>query len=163
MSSFSLGCCFVPVRTFVYSVSMATNIDPALLDLHASAEKVRAEAYAPYSGFRVGAVLLGSDGSQHVGVNVENVSYSLTMCAERVALGAAVVAGCRHFDAIAIAADGPTAPPCGACRQALSEFAPDLRVVFPLEGSLTTMSIAELLPASFRPQVLAQPSLIAVG
>jgi cytidine deaminase len=142
---------------------MTSDLSPTLLELHGVAQKARDQAYAPYSGFAVGAALLSSDGSQFVGVNVENVSYSVTMCAERVALGAAVAAGCRHFDAVAIAAAGPAASPCGACRQALAEFSPDLQVVFPLDGSLEVMSIAELLPASFRAEALAQPALIAVS
>jgi cytidine deaminase len=135
---------------------MTQRTDPALLELHAAAEAARSNAYAPYSRYAVGAALRTRQGQRFIGVNVENASFSLTMCAERVALGAAIAAGYRDFDAIAIAADGPTASPCGACRQALAEFAPELRVLFPLDGSLTVMTIEELLPSSFGGDTLAQ-------
>lgn len=92
----------------------------ALLD---EAWKARDRAYAPYSKFHVGAALLGADGRIFSGCNVENISYGLTNCAERVAIGAAVAAGVRDFVAVAVVAD-TTVPisPCGACRQVLAEF-----------------------------------------
>ncbi|MDE3215407.1 MAG: cytidine deaminase, partial [Gemmatimonadota bacterium] len=92
-------------------------------------------AYAPYSGFRVGAALLAADGAVATGCNVENAAYPAGVCAERVALGAAVAQGHREFLAIAIATEAqePT-PPCGVCRQALVEFSPDLVVLSVTRG-----------------------------
>ena len=88
-----------------------------------AAWKVREEAYAPYSNFSVGAALLAADGRVFTGCNVENISYGLTNCAERVAIGAAVAAGVREFLAVAVVADtGVPISPCGACRQVLAEF-----------------------------------------
>jgi cytidine deaminase len=88
-----------------------------------AAWQARAMAYAPYSNFAVGAALLAADGRIFVGCNVENISYGLTNCAERVAIGAAVAAGVREFRAVAVVADTRVPiSPCGACRQVLAEF-----------------------------------------
>ena len=94
------------------------------------AQVAKDKAYAPYSEFRVGAALLCSNGDVFTGANVENAAYSVTCCAERVALYAAVVAGRRDFAAIAVTSDseGITAP-CGVCRQALYEFSPHMDVI----------------------------------
>ncbi|HUQ71455.1 MAG TPA: cytidine deaminase [Planctomycetaceae bacterium] len=112
---------------------------------------VRLQAYAPFSNFLVGAALLTVDGEIIVGCNVENVSYGLTICAERVAIGTAVASGKREFAAIAIASSiGCT--PCGACRQVLSEFCPDLPVyLVNVDGgnTVTELSLAKLLPGRF--------------
>ncbi len=123
------------------------QIEPLL----AASRKAMASAYAPYSKFLVGAALRAADGRVFTGVNVENSSYGLTMCAERVALGAAVVAGARHFTHVAITCStGHFLTPCGACRQVMAEFAPGL-VVLILEGSekVTELSLANLLPHAF--------------
>jgi cytidine deaminase len=88
-----------------------------------AAWQVRERAYAPYSNFQVGAAVMAADGRIFVGCNVENVSYGLTNCAERVAIGAAVAAGVREFLGIAVVADTKVPiSPCGACRQVLAEF-----------------------------------------
>lgn len=126
-----------------------SDIDlPRLID---AACAVRQNAYAPFSNYLVGAALQTVDGDIIVGCNVENVSYGLTNCAERVAVGTAIAAGKREFVAIAIAtANGGT--PCGACRQVLAEFARDLPVyLVNVEGGGTVMemSLAQLLPGRF--------------
>jgi len=113
-------------------------------------------AYAPYSGFRVGAALLGRDGSITEGCNVENASYPATLCAERTALATAVARGLRGFDAVVIAteAEVPT-PPCGVCRQVLVEFAPQLAVVSVTPaGRQARWTLEQLLPAAFTPDSL---------
>ena len=123
----------------------------ALLRLAAKAAR---RAYCPYSKYRVGAALRAKDGRVFTGCNVENASYGLTMCAERVALFAAVAAGCREFESLAVAGAGQKpAYPCGACRQALAEFCgPDLPVYIgpaarPVE--FETLRLGELLPKRF--------------
>jgi len=114
------------------------------------ARDVRRHAHAPYSGFRVGAALMASDGSIHVGCNVENVSFGLTLCAERNALGAAVSGGHRQFRSLALSTEaGSPAPPCGACRQALSEFSRDLTVISESPSGVTEWTLDALLPEPF--------------
>jgi cytidine deaminase len=120
-----------------------------------AALEVRENAYAPYSNFRVGAALLAKDGSIFTGCNVENSSYSLTCCAERNAVFAAVGAGIAEFHAIAICTDGKSVPPCGACRQVLSEFAPDLTVILGSTlGEPRILSLSNLLPEPFNSDYL---------
>lgn len=116
--------------------------------LVAAARNVAARAYSPYSGLRVGAALRCRDGSLHVGCNVENASYGLTICAERSALFRAVAEGAREFDTIAIAVDRDVPlVPCGACRQVLREFGGDMRVICVGNGSRRVVrTLAELLP-----------------
>jgi len=112
------------------------------------AMEVAGRAYAPYSRFHVGAVLVGKDGRIFSGCNVENISYGLTICAERNAVFAAVAAGCREFEKIVITADTELpASPCGACRQVLAEFNPDLEVVLSnFRGQTETFRLSQLLP-----------------
>lgn len=115
-------------------------------------------AYAPYSTFRVGAALLAADGTVVEGCNVENAAYPAGLCAERVAVGAAVARGMRQFDAIAIVteAEVPT-PPCGICRQVLMEFAPDLPVLsVTRRGAEARWTMSELLPHAFTPTSLGR-------
>lgn len=134
----------------------ARLVSSALGELRERAAAAMEGAYAPYSGFRVGAALLSADGAVSVGCNVENASYPAGVCAERVALGAAVVDGHRQFLAIAIAteAEQPT-PPCGVCRQALYEFAPDLVILSVTRGGREARwSLGDLLPNAFTPHSL---------
>ena len=123
-----------------------------LKKLLAAAQAARRHAYAPYSKFRVGAAVLTVDGKIFTGGNVENASYGLTLCAERVAITHAVSAGYRKFQAIAIIAPSAAPTPCGACRQVLVEFG-DLWVVCADSRRLATAQLyrlAELLPAAFQ-------------
>lgn len=120
------------------------------------AKQVRERAYAPYSHFAVGAALLTRSGRVFTGANVENASYGLTVCAERVAVFNAVTAGEREFAAIAIASSNG-ASPCGACRQVLAEFGLDMLVIsVDMNDCVRQWRLEELLPASFGPQDLPQ-------
>ena len=108
--------------------------------------ETRLKAHAPYSRFLVGAALLASDGRVFTGCNVENLSYGLTMCAERVAIGAAIAAGANQFEAIAVVADtGVPISPCGACRQVLAEFGVP-RVLLANRSERLEFTLEELLP-----------------
>ena len=138
-----------------------TDEDRALV---AAARAARQRAYAPYSGYRVGAALRTSSGEVVSAANVENASYGLTICAERAAVFAAVAAGHRRFEAIAVAAAGPEpAAPCGACRQVLREFppGPGLRVLLVGESGeeIAATTLGDLLPSSFGPERLAPERL----
>ena len=126
-------------------------------DLIRVASLARERAYAPYSKYKVGAAIRTKRNKIHSGANIENVSYGLTICAERCAAFAAVASGeTRDWDALAIVIDGDMLPgPCGACRQVLVEFAPDLRVILATTGGLRkTTTLAELLPDPFLPSSL---------
>ena len=130
--------------------------DARLPELVRSAREAMGRAYAPYSKFRVGAALVGRDGSVTQGCNVENAAYPSSICAERGALMAAVAAGVRRFDLLVLAteSDDP-APPCGQCRQMLVEFAPSLPIVsVTRSGREQRWSLAELLPSAFIPTFL---------
>ncbi len=119
-------------------------------DLLAAARAARAHAYAPYSGFSVGAALACDDGTLATGVNVENASYGLAICAERAAVCAAVASGRRRFTTIAVAGpEGSDTAPCGACRQVLAEFGTELRVLYTSRAGVVSTSVAALLPAAF--------------
>lgn len=114
-----------------------------------AAWRARESAYAPYSRFAVGAAVMTGDGRIFTGCNVENLSYGLTMCAERVAIGAAVGAGMREFRAVAMVADaGVPISPCGACLQVLAEFAVP-RVILVNRTERLEFGLDELLPRAF--------------
>lgn len=120
--------------------------------LVAEATIAREHAYAPYSGFQVGAAVLGQSGRIYRGCNVENVSYGLTSCAERNAIFSAVAEGELRFSAVAVVTGAATpTSPCGACRQVLSEFAAgDMEVVMAtINGLQKRMTLSALLPESF--------------
>ncbi|HEX5936783.1 MAG TPA: cytidine deaminase [Actinomycetota bacterium] len=131
------------------------EIDDARLDeLVGAARATMPRAYAPYSGFAVGAAILGEDDAIHPGANIENASYPLSVCAERNAVGAMVLAGQRRVAAVAVATDAerPT-PPCGGCRQVLWEFGDaDVPVIAEgANGARSRWALGDLLPDAFGP------------
>jgi cytidine deaminase len=130
---------------------MTGDIDWARL--HDAAAAARLRAHAPYSRFQVGAAVLAEDGTVVLGCNVENASYGLTVCAERNALAALVLAGQRPRAVAVATGSGPVTPPCGACRQVLAELAGnDLPVRSrTLAGAEQAWTLGELLPAAFTP------------
>ena len=137
----------------------ALRADPQLAELVDVAAHVRDRAWAPYSGFRVGAALRGASGRVYPGVNVENASYGGAICAERTAVVSAVAQGERRFTAIAIVTDAESpAAPCGICRQFLAEFAlaepgDDLPVTLvSLNGEVLQVQLSALLPLAFTPR-----------
>lgn len=128
---------------------------PSPDDLLQLAHAARESAYAPYSEFRVGAALETADGTVVTGVNVENASYGLSICAERSAIVRAIAQGHRAFTQIAIA--GPSdalTSPCGACRQFMAEFDPALPVTFSTPDGAVRTTLDRLLPYSFGPNSL---------
>jgi homotetrameric cytidine deaminase len=133
--------------------SQTNQTQPTLEDLFDRARQAALNSYSPYSSFRVGAALKLSNGEVVTGANVENVSYGLTICAERSALVTAVSQfgpGIR-IEAVAVAnLNDAASPPCGACRQMLSEFIlPDAPVVFPASDGLRTLPFSAILPLAF--------------
>ncbi|KAJ5937011.1 APOBEC/CMP deaminase zinc-binding [Penicillium verhagenii] len=125
-----------------------------LSTLSTKAIAAKDSAYCPYSKFRVGACILTTSGEFVVGANVENAAYPVGVCAERVAIGTAVVAGHKSFKAIAVATDiKPAASPCGMCRQAIREFTgPSFPVyMYDGDGNYKVKTMDELLPDSFGP------------
>jgi len=126
-------------------------------ELIALAAEARRRAYVPYSDYAVGAALLTASGKVYTGCNVENASYGLTVCAERTAAFKAVCDGEREFIAIAVVTQNAGSP-CGACRQVLAEFGPEMRVLVADDsGDYRVYSLAELLPDFFGPsQLLAR-------
>ena len=116
-----------------------------------AAVEARQKAHAPFSGFQVGAALEDAAGRIHTGCNVENATYGLTVCAERVAVFKAISEGAREFRCIVVAADTEIlTPPCGACRQILWEFCGDVEVVLTnLHGKTETMRLSDLFPRPF--------------
>lgn len=129
-----------------------------LVELITAARAAQGQAYAPYSGFSVGAAVRTGDGRIFAGANVENASYGLAVCAERTAVLAAVLAGARQVVAVAVCTSlWPPAAPCGMCRQTLAEFAGDAEVVLcSPSGPAQRTRLAVLLPHAFRPSDLAQ-------
>jgi cytidine deaminase len=127
--------------------------------LLSKAREAKEGAYAPYSHFRVGAALQGKSGRIYTGANVENASYSVTCCAERVALFKAVTDGEREFDAIAVTSDSVALTyPCGVCRQALMEFSPDMDVIASNSAlDHKTTALETLLPSAFTGKEMEKP------
>jgi cytidine deaminase len=124
-------------------------------DLTARARDAMRNAWAPYSEFRVGAAIEAADGRVFVGCNVESASYGLTICAERMALGAAVAAGTRSLRRIVVTTEvEPPAAPCGACRQLLAEFGLNLEVIAAGPTSERRWTLAALLPDAFTKESL---------
>lgn len=137
---------------------MSEELTPAQLRrLEAAARQAAGNAYAPYSGFAVGAAILLSSGKIYSGCNVENASYGLTNCAERTAIFTAAAHGERKLRCIVVYTPTPTATaPCGACRQVIHEFGPNVRVISICDGKARTdTTIKDLLPGAFGPQDLA--------
>lgn len=126
--------------------------DETLLALAVSA---RERSYSPYSGYAVGAALLSADGRVFQGCNIENASFGLTNCAERTAMFKAISEGATEFTAIAISAESSAPWPCGACRQVLNEFAPDIRVLVTWGDHVEEAPLSALLPHGFGPKSLA--------
>lgn len=129
----------------------ASVSDEALLSM---ARQTMERSYSPYSGYPVGAALLCADGRVYQGCNIENASFGLTNCAERTAVFKAVSEGAKEFTTIAIAAKGSAPWPCGACRQVLNEFAPDIRVLVTWDGQTDEATLPQLLPHGFGPKSL---------
>ncbi len=120
-------------------------------DLIDRAAVAREKAYTPYSRFAVGAALRSADGAVYVGCNVENASYGLTICAERNAVAHAAAQGARKFTAIAVVTENGVTP-CGACRQVLAEFSPDMTVIVAdTSGDYRLYTLDMLLPDAFGP------------
>lgn len=121
------------------------------IDLIETAKEAREKAHAPFSNFKVGAALKTKDGKIFTGCNIENASYSLTICAERVAIFKAISEGNTEFEEIAVVADtNKLTPPCGPCRQIIWEFCGDIPVIFAnLKGDTETVQTSELLPRAF--------------
>ena len=122
-----------------------------------AARNVRNNAYAPYSGFKVGAAVITEDGNIFTGCNVENASYGLTVCAERNAMASLIASGSRLPVSIAIVAEeGVSCPPCGACRQVLMEFNPDLEVILESGNeNFEVFKLSDILPLSFSKEDLS--------
>ena len=133
-----------------------TEIGPGDEELIRVSSLARQRAHAPYSKYKVSAAIRTKRNRVHSGANVENASYGLTVCAERTATFAAVNAGDTAFDAIAIVIDDERLPtPCGACRQVLAEFSPEMRVILATtSGKRKVTTLGELLPDPFLPENL---------
>ena len=125
--------------------------DVAVKELVAKAREALEAAYAPYSGYAVGAAVLSANGSIYSGANIENAAYSASLCAERVAVAKAVTEGARDIVAVAIVAgDRRLAAPCGACRQVIHEFNPECLIIMAGGSETIVKPVSELLPMAFR-------------
>ncbi|MEO0270146.1 MAG: cytidine deaminase [candidate division WOR-3 bacterium] len=124
------------------------KIQEEIFKLYKLACNVRKKAYAPYSNFKVGAVLKTKKGKIYTGSNVENSSFGLTVCAERIAIFKAVNDGIREFDFIAICADKEVFP-CGACLQVMNEFSPEMKIILKVNKKIKAYKLKELLPFGF--------------
>ncbi|KAI1810255.1 cytidine deaminase-like protein [Poronia punctata] len=163
------------------SVNSLSSADPATVEstcqqyglteaqfreLHARCVSAKDTAYCPYSQFRVGAAILSVEGAFFNGANIENASYPVGTCAERVAFGKAVTEGHRKIKAVAVATDiSPPASPCGMCRQFMREFC-DLQgpiIMFDKDDNYVVMRLEELLPISFGPEALPPPGSLRVS
>jgi len=130
---------------------MSAGLPPEWMRLVEAALRAREHAYAPYSGFRVGAAIETASGALYSGANVENASYGATICAERAAVGSMIAAGERVIERIAVYAEGPTlSMPCGICRQVLGEFGANATVVAAGPNGARTLALSELMPEPFR-------------
>lgn len=139
------------------AVGMSRDEQTSVSDetLLALAINARERSYSPYSGYAVGAALLCADGRVFQGCNIENASFGLTNCAERTAMFKAISEGASEFTTIAIAAEKSAPWPCGACRQVLNEFAPDIRVIVTWDGHVDEAALSQLLPHGFGPKSLS--------
>ena len=137
---------------------MTASSDPGVNDLVRAAWEARERAYAPYSRYLVGAAVRTSEGRVFTGANVENASYPVAICAERVAGGAASAAGSRDLDAVAVVTSSPRpSSPCGMCRQFLFEFNPDMTIVSEgTTGERKSWRLRDLLPDGFGPTDLEE-------
>lgn len=125
------------------------------LELFAAAAAAAEGSYSPYSGFRVGAALLSSDGELFTGANIENAAYGASVCAETNAITTAAASGVREIPVIAVTClDGPLCTPCGNCRQVMREFRVARVVLADGSGGIRSVPFAELLPESFGPEAL---------
>jgi len=129
---------------------MSAALPPELVRLVEAARGAREHAYAPYSGFRVGAAIETASGALYVGANVENASYGATICAERAAVGSMIAAGERSIARVAVYTESPTlSMPCGLCRQVLGEFGMSATVVAAGPSATRTLALSALLPEPF--------------
>lgn len=140
------------------SIRQASAGCDAPSELVQAAREARERAYVPYSGFRVGAAVLGRSGRIFTGCNVENASYGATICAERTAFVKAISEGERQFDHVVVYSSVPQpVSPCGICRQFMSEFGLDTPVTMVGDaGASVTMKVRDLLPNAFQPEDLDQ-------
>ncbi|GAB6019042.1 hypothetical protein CHUAL_000670 [Chamberlinius hualienensis] len=131
------------------------QLDTKIVEIMKLSKEMKEKAYCPYSKYRVGVALLTQNGTIYTGCNVENASYGLSICAERVALVKAVSEGQKHFTALAVSTDDDDPRPCGACRQFMTEFGVDWDVYMTNSDlSYKKLTTGQLLPLAFTPQRL---------